>query len=231
MSMRVITPTEALAHAEDEGLTATADFWRDHQDLMRRLHVGGDFWADNVAQLKREGSHLEAAAICRQARPVPAAYRDLLVCLRRLFKDSDHKDALLREIYANAVEATVLHRVPYIEYIVNGHKTGCPGFNAAAILYKIFQVQPPEIRYDDIGIEHVDWLNKTDKSRLIKAWGVPKAHRDPFELFKPEWERAVSGWIANEHERQNEFKQRSLASAHTVPQQRPKRKRFFGLLG
>jgi len=37
MSMRVITPTEALAYAEHEGMTATADFWREHQDLMRRL--------------------------------------------------------------------------------------------------------------------------------------------------------------------------------------------------
>lgn len=93
-------------------MTATADFWLEHQDLMQRLQVRGEFWADKLAQLKREGAHLEAAAICRQARPVPAAYRDLLICLRRLFKDSNQKDALLREIYENAVEAAVLHREP-----------------------------------------------------------------------------------------------------------------------
>lgn len=231
MSMYVITPTEALAHAEHEGMTATADFWRDHQDLMRRLHVGDDFWADKVAQLKRDGSHLEAAAICRQARPVPAAYRDLLICLRRLFKDSGQKDALLREIYANAVEADVLHRQPYIEYTVNGHKTGCPGFNAAAILFKMFQQKPPEIRYDDIGVANVGWLNKTDKSRLLKAWGEPAAHSDPFELFKDDWDRAVAEWVGGEAYRKKE-QERSLAQLleGSAPK-KPRRKKFFGLFG
>lgn len=230
MSIRVITPTEALAHAEHEGMSATADFWRDHQDLMRRLNVGDEFWADKVAQLKREGAHLEAAAICRQARPVPAAYRDLLICLRRLFKDSDQKDALLREIYASAVEAAVLHRVPYIEYTVNGHKTGCPGFNAAAILFKRFREQPPEIRYDDIGVEHVDWLNKTDKSRLIKAWGEPKAHCDPFEKFKSDWGRSVSEWAAGEAGRRSEF-QATIGGMLADPRPKRKKRRFFGLFG
>ncbi|MEC9377981.1 MAG: hypothetical protein VX528_03370 [Candidatus Latescibacterota bacterium] len=231
MSMHVITPAEALAHAEHEGMTATADFWRDHQDLMQRLHVGEEFWADKVAQLKREGSYLEAAAICREARPVPAAYRDLLICLRRLFKDSDQKDALLREIYASAVEAAVLHHEPYIEYTDNGRQTGCPGFNAAALLFKEFQQQPPEIRYDDIGVEHVDWLNKTDKSRLNKAWGEPKAHRDPFEVFREDWDRAVAEWIDGEADRRQE-QERALAKLlKAPPPSKARRKRFFGLFG
>lgn len=230
MSIHVITPTEALAHADHEGMTATADFWHHHQDLTRRLRVGGEFWADKVAQLKRDGAHLEAAAICREAKPVPAAYRHLLICLRRLFKDSDQKDALLREIYATAVEAAVLHRMPYIECTVNGHKTGYPGFSAAAILFKRFQEQPPEIRYDDIGVDHVDWLNKTDKSRLIKAWGEPKAHRDPFEEFKSDWERSVSEWATGEAGRQREF-QASIAGMLADSKPKRTKRRFFGLFG
>jgi len=222
--MRVITPTDALVHAEHEGMTATTDFWRDHQNLMRRLHVGDEFWADKVAKLKREGSHCEAAAICRQARPVPAAYRDLLICLRRLFKNSDQQDALLREIYTSAVEAAVLHRTPYIEYTINGHKAGCPGFNIAVILFKSFQRHPPTIRYDDIGVEHVEWLNKADKSRIIKAWGEPATHRDPFSLFKKDWDWAVSQWMAGEGKRRREFGGSLSGSPATK-----KRKRFFGL--
>ncbi|QYK49082.1 MAG: hypothetical protein KF838_04345 [Phycisphaeraceae bacterium] len=205
--MRLITPSELAANVRRDGMIATADFWDSHQKFVEKLYVEGEFWADAVARLKRERRHIEAAAICRNQRPLPAAYRDLLICIRAMIRVSDDQDALFRELYTAAVEATVLHRVPYIEYEVNGHKTGCPGFNAASILFERMAARPVAIDYRQIGYRHVEWLNKTDCIRISQHWGEPATHADPFDLFAEPWQAAIGEWVAAQRRQSDEFRE------------------------
>jgi hypothetical protein len=113
----------------------------------------------------------------------------------------------------------------------NGKNRGCPGFNVAAILFKDFQKYPRDIRYADIGFKHVEWLNKTDRARFVKNWGKPETQRDPFELFRSDWDRAVADWVRCEVARREEFDS-SITEILSGCQPKPKRrKRFFGLFG
>ena len=79
--------------------------------------------------------------------------------------------------------------------------------------------------------DRVEWLNKTDRGRLVKAWGEPDAHQDPFELFKEDWDRAVGTWTRGEGARQKEFEKSMSELPSGTPSRRKRRKRFFGLFG
>jgi len=205
-TVTVITPEIALEDARERGLVESTKFWEEHQELMSRLHIGDEFWSDVVKRLKQEKRYSEAAVICRDARPVPAAFRNLLICLRKIHSTSDDKDQVLKELYSTAFTATIFNRVPYIEYMVNGNQRGCPGFNAASILWKRWETKQIEIQYSEVGFEHINWLNKTDCKRLSSAWGEPENHIDPFDLYQKDWDKAVSEVAKAETARRKEFK-------------------------
>lgn len=205
-TVTVITPEIALEDARERGLVESTKFWEEHQELMSQLHFGDEFWSDIVKRLKQEKRYSEAAVICRNARPVPAAFRNLLICLRKMYTTSDDKAQVLKELYSTAFMATILNRVQYIEYEINGNKSGCPGFNAVSIMWKHWEKQQIDIQYSKVGYEHINWLNKTDCKRLSSAWGEPEKHTDPFDLYQKEWNWAVSEVAKAETARRKEFK-------------------------
>ena len=216
--VRIITPKEIADNARGSAKPAPAAFWDAHARFVERLNVDGEFWADVVARLKRERRHAEAAAVCRVQRPLPAAYRDLMICLRAMLKSGGDRSVLLPELYAAAIEATVLHRVPYIEFEVCGRMTGRPGFNAASIMWERLSADPIPIEYPRVGCNHVEWLNQTDRIRLAEHWGEPAMHADPFELFTDSWRAAVHEVQAQEQRQSDEFRE-SLSKILTGPVQ------------
>jgi len=199
-----VTPQRALADAQRSGKRETERFWRDEIDLLRRLQADSEFWADAVVRLKREQRYNEAAIVCRQAMPVPAAYQHLLICLRKLYRKGKDNRRLLLELYAYAVEYDVLHRVPYVEYDTSRGRRGCPGFNVASIVWAWLRERPIALSYRDVGYTNVQTLLKTDRMRLVDELGEPASHRDPFGLIKPLWERGVQEMAARERERDRE---------------------------
>jgi len=196
----------ALHDAIKARQTATAHFWRDEIALRQRLNVGGEFWADAVARLKREKRYMEAAVLCRQAMPVPAAYEHLLICLRKLYKKGGDNRLLLGELYAYAVEADVLFRIPYVEFQTAAGTRGLPGFNVASIVWQWLKEQAVVFPYKEFGYEKVTTLNKTDRTRLALELGAPMAQEDPFDVLRPLWDRGVEELARREAEMDRAFR-------------------------
>lgn len=150
-----------------------------------------EFWADAVKRLKRSNQYSEAAAICRHAMPAPAAYREVLVCLRKLVGADAHADLLL-ELYRYAIEADFLNRISCVEIPTPAGTTSLPAFNVAEIVWGWLREEPLRIDYQDIGYERVTTLNKSDRRRLAAAFGEPRTHRDPCEEFRSLWDKGVA---------------------------------------
>jgi hypothetical protein len=181
----------ALSHSLEAGSTITAQFWKNESALRERLQAQGEFWADAVARLKREGNHMEAAVICRSQLPLPAAYQQLLICLRALHRRTFDHRALLHQLYLHAIEYDVLNRVPYVEFSTPLGQRGLPGFNVATIVFDWLRTTPIAFSYARVGHLYVRPLLKTDRRRLVAEFGEPDEHKDPFELARPLWERGV----------------------------------------
>jgi hypothetical protein len=203
-----VTPQRCFDLAVESGMVESANFWRDEVELQKRLMVDNEFWSDLVARLKREKKYMEAAVICRQEMPLPAAYRDFLICLRKLleYRQGEARRAVLRELYAYAVEAYVLHRVPSVELETQIGKHGYPGFNVALIVWKRLMQKPLALNYNEVGYDYVTTLNRTDRTCIANAFGKPATHRDPFLIAKPLWDEGVSEFARRKEQTDREMR-------------------------
>ena len=190
-----VSPAElrraAHKHAIAGGQEAIADFWKHEIQLQDRLQTSEGFWSDVVGRLKREKRYLEAAIMCREALPVPAAYSQLLICLRHLYVKGADNRSLLQETHRLATESDLLYRVRSVELDTAQGKTMVPVFNVASIVYQWMRLGEYPIDYEKIGFKFVRSLNATDRSRLAAELGDPGVHLDPFEVGRPLWEKGI----------------------------------------
>ncbi len=176
---------------------AEVESWK--ESLYVRQEGVREFWSDAVKRLKREKRYADAAEICRQQIPLPAAFRDLMVSLRALIRQKRKAKAtcedLLRELFEVAVYGDVLTRFPYVELArpILGEKSvrGYPGYGIAEIAHRNGARSRMRFDYEQIGYRNVTWLGASDRKWLLEAWGEPKRHSDPFEQFQPDWLRAL----------------------------------------
>jgi hypothetical protein len=219
--------------AIQSGMTETANFWRDEIELQERLKIGDEFWFDVVTRLKREKRYMEAAVICRKEIPLPAAYRHLIICLRKLsaYRQGEDCRTLLTELYAYAVEFDVLYRVPYVEYQTPVGKRGCSGFNVASIVWTWLTQKPLMLSYDEMGYKQICTLNQTDRKRLVNEFGEPNSHRDPFVLLKPLWDKGIDEMARRQEQRDREFQAELRSLLNPPAKQSEKRGWLSRLLG
>jgi hypothetical protein len=79
----------------------------------------------------------------------------------------------------------------------------------AAIVWELLSHSPVVFSYEDFGDEYVSTLLARDRTRLVKCFGLPRRHQDPFEVIRPLWDSALAEYTrrvdAQHRETQAEF--------------------------
>jgi tetratricopeptide (TPR) repeat protein len=203
----VLTPRNLQDAADAAGQPATAMVWEQHAKFKEQLSVGGEFWADVVKRLKKEGRFEEALRICEREMPLPGAYEHALICLRKLLQKDKSNLAVLQTLYACAVEADVMTRLPCLEYQGATKMYSIGGYDVAVRVHEWMKAEAREFPYKEFGYRWVRSLNKTDRSRLVAALGEPTAHRDPLEATADLWDRGTQEVGLEREASDREFRQ------------------------
>lgn len=183
----------------------------------------GVFWADHIKTL-RDQPHLRLR-YARDYFPAPSAFREAAVAIRALIRKARNTDGLgplLSEFYLIAAQEAFLCGTPYISGIG-------PGFNVASQIDRATW-EGLEMPYGQIGYEHLDLLNKTDRKRFREAWGEPEGHSRP-----QDYHNSVRDPVVEAVRQQNELEetrswQRLDALLNSSPNWPPRRCGWVGSL-
>lgn len=207
--------------------SAHARFWQEEEERAEASDFGGEFWADRVARLKREKRYEEALETMRNLPPYPAVPPERMICLRHLvrgrMKFGQECNELLQLLYECGVENSALCGEPAITTTrpigASKEPSTYPGFNAMTIFHALAKRHGLPLDYQTVGYEKVGALNKTDRKWIAAAWGEPKQHLDPFELYRPLWEVARELFTRELEAQQQEFYEsmRSILNAPPTP--------------
>jgi hypothetical protein len=164
-----------------------------------------EFWVDRVKRLKKEGCDKKVIAICENNLPLPAAFKELMIALRKAIakfhKECRDTDNLLNKLYDNAVYYRFLFAYPTVMLSSKVSQIEIlrvyPSFNVAEIAHKKGARHVIKSIYSDIGYHYLELLNKTDIKWLVKAWGEPINHADPKQIYLMEWNRHLEYFESN----------------------------------
>jgi hypothetical protein len=164
-----------------------------------------EFWADKVKKLKKEGSNKKVITICEKNLPLPAAFREIMIALRKIIainqKENKETGKLLNRLYDTAVYHRFLYASPAVilsnKVCENEIHRLYPTFNVAEIAHKKGAMQIIKSIYSDIGYKYLELLNKSDIKWLVNAWGEPINHADPRQIYLTEWNKHLEYFESN----------------------------------
>lgn len=109
----------------------------------------------------------------KKSFPLPAAYRDALICMRKIIrakkKAKEPYKKELKQLYRFACEYNFFESYPYLENV------GEPSINLAEVIKKT-EFSSLKMPYNEIGYKHIPELKKTDIKWLIAEFGEPANH-------------------------------------------------------
>ena len=164
-----------------------------------------EFWADKVKRLKKECADNKVIAICEKNIPFPAAFKELMIALRKVIlkaiKERNEIGGLLNRLYDTAVYHRFMFASPTV---ILSPKVSTiedlrvyPSFNVAEIAHKKGAMFIIKAKYPVIGYHFLELLNKTDIKWLVTAWGEPKSHADPRQIYLMEWKKHLEHFERN----------------------------------
>lgn len=143
-----------------------------------------EFWADRVNRLKKEGKNDEVLKICHPNIPLPAAFREIGIALRKLIRERrkekhDYED-LLQDLYQNAVYENFFETTSWHQVLDMGSACSMAG----SILPDI------DCSYDTIGYKNLEALKATDIKWMLEKWGEPSQHTSAKNQNLAAWSKA-----------------------------------------
>lgn len=145
-----------------------------------------EFWTDTVKRLKRAGKNQEIAAVCKSNLPLPGAFSEMAVALRKQIRErrkgKERYNDLLRQLY----HAAVWHN------FFSGFDALC--FIDQADSCKLAARFIPRIKcdYSLIGYEYLDMLGVNDVKWIVESWGEPNRHETARSINQELYARAVA---------------------------------------
>ena len=134
------------------------------------MAIGNEFWADKIKRLKRAGKNEELVAVCRENLPLPAAFAEMAIALRKQIREkrkekTRHND-LIRKLYHAAVWENFFADIDACCLMEQEDTCRVAGQSIPRI----------KCDYNLIGYEHLDMLGVNDVKWIVEAWGEPKNH-------------------------------------------------------
>lgn len=127
-------------------------------------------WVEEVKKLEGEGDLQGAIAIYRENFPLPYAFRNAAVAIRKHIREKRKN----KDDYENLLET--LYNIAVCENFFNSIKC----FDVIDIDLCSFTAQPfigqIAYPYHQIGYEKLNILKTTDIKWLVEKWGEPKRH-------------------------------------------------------
>lgn len=192
--------TSHLVRPQDGGLSMP----NDHDEFKEFVKEGSEFWADKVKRLKQQGEVDEVIEICRRKLPLPAAFRELAMALRKrikaLRKEGKSIEQSLKELYEIAAYERFLYGSPTVTLSEHAGHTEAgrtyPAFNVAEIAHKNKARSRLSFPYERLGYEHFELLNNSDIKLLVELWGEPNSHNHPQQIYLDQWQTYVAEYEA-----------------------------------
>jgi hypothetical protein len=164
-----------------------------------------EFWADKVKRLKKEGAYDEVINICKKNIPLPAAFRELSIALRKkiiiALKQDKNINSKLNMLYELAVYHRFLFAYPTVKIskIAAFSEEGriYPTFSVAGLAHNKGAMKKIKANYTDMGYKFIELLNKTDIKWMVTVWGEPKNHADPRQVYLVEWNKHLERFEKN----------------------------------
>ncbi len=134
------------------------------------MAIGNEFWADKVRRLKRAGKNREIVALCHEHLPLPAAFSEMAIALRKQIREkrkdkAPHND-LIRKLYHTAVWGNYFADIDACSLAEQEDSCRVAGQSIPRI----------KCDYSLIGYELLDMLGVNDVKWIVAAWGEPKNH-------------------------------------------------------
>ena len=164
-------------------------------DFQRLVREGEEFWFDTLCRLKAAGELELVIDLCQRKLPLPAAFRELAVALRKSIRAQrrngrDPSDQL-RALYELAAYERFLFDSPTVEIrsAVGADATTStyPAFNVAMLAHNNGVYHRLAFPYTHFGTEYLVLLNKTDVKLMQKTWGQNTEQRNPRVEYQAEW--------------------------------------------
>lgn len=150
---------------ESESLEYLKDVWISHQSNIQN----NNFWADEIKKYKDDPE--ARLKIAMDNLPLPGAFKQAMISLRAMIRiKKKNKEDFLPDLKQLYFLASV-----FSFYIPRCEELNLPGYN-------IFERVPGsmfknlDIKYSDIGYEHLELLNKTDIKWITEEWGEVENH-------------------------------------------------------
>ena len=159
-------------------------------------HEHAESWTEHVSRLKKAGKLQDVVALCRQMLPLPAAFREAAIALRKQIRSARKAgtdyEPFLGKLYDLAVYHEFLFRDPTVTVVVNGHATQYPDYNVAEIADKSGAQAELMCTYEEFGFRKLPLLNDTDGRWLVEKRGEPTGHRSVRDAHQSLWHGYVA---------------------------------------
>ena len=135
------------------------------------MNTGNEFWTDRVDRLKEVGKNDEIIKICMKNIPLPAAFREMVMAIRRQIqhrrKEKQPYNDLLDNLYQAAVWEGFFENTLWRKLI---------SLSGSCL---IAQTYLPDITYDykRIGYQFLSLLVVKDIKWITEKWGEPECHQ------------------------------------------------------
>ncbi len=169
----MMTTRKIDTQSDEDNAVQSTDFWK----MLREDLDASEFWADKIKKYRGEPATRLRKAI--NTLPLPAAFREAAIATRALIKDKrsareDCNEELTLLYWLAAVHSFLL------EY---GPRLAEPGFNVVESI-PAKRIKSLPFSYKELGYEHLELLNKTDRKWIAEKWGEPETHFTLNELHK-----------------------------------------------
>lgn len=196
------SPSEQAKDDLVTGKRSVVSGW-DVDPVMSELHSDavpeGVFWHDHIKTLRDDPE--ARLQVARAYLPLPAAFREAAVALRALIrskkKQGSDSASLLEDLYRLAAQENFFSAAGYIPDVG-------PSFNVAAEVPRELWLGM-NYPYEEIGYEHLQLLNKTDRKWVVEAWGEPATHVTAQTFHDELWQEAVKRLRQKNKDRDNEL--------------------------